>query len=74
MNVLRQLYHYVISTQYLDLSFVVFAIVPIGNNETVCATLIAEIWKCSNIAKKKADGARNTSSEKIIKVLNKTTA
>lgn len=35
--------------------------VCIGYNNTVLAKLIAEIWECSNFAKKKSKGFKTTS-------------
>lgn len=46
-------------------------LVHISNNNIALTKWIAEIWECGNIAKKKSNEARNTSSLKIIQVLNK---
>lgn len=54
------------------LVLVVWAIIPVGNNSIAALTkLIAEIWECGNITKKKTDGARIVSSQETIRVLNK---
>lgn len=57
----------IISIYYImALVFVALAIIPIGNNSIVLTKLIAEIWECGN----KSKGARNTSGQMIIQVLN----
>ncbi len=53
------------------LIFIVLAITSIANDNIVLTKLIAEISERSNIVKKKLYRARNTSSQTIIKNLNK---
>lgn len=54
MNTFWQLCHYVTSTwriiHNLDLTFVVLAVVPMGNNKLVLTQLIAEIWECDEMS------------------------